>query len=97
MKGAPLHKIYYMLKDKDHFRYANIVMPYSSLLVGCFEDLRRLNDLSAISRLGSRRLPISEIVVARPGIEPRTSCSTSQELSHYTTAAPPYSSRSISF
>ena len=32
--------------------------------------------------------PISEIVAARPEIEPRTSCSANQELNHYTTAAP---------
>ena len=59
------------------------------MLVGCFEDLRRFSDISAIPRLGSRRLPIYEIVAARPGIEPRTSCSVSEELNHYTTAAPP--------
>ena len=29
-------------------------------LVGCFEDKRRFSDLSAMSRLGSRRQPISE-------------------------------------
>ena len=29
---------------------------------------------------------ISEIVAVKPGIEPRTSCSASQELNHYTTA-----------
>ena len=28
------------------------------------------SDISAISRLGSRREPISDIVAARPGIEP---------------------------
>ena len=56
-------------------------------LVGCFEDLRRFSDLSAISRLGAGDNQ-SEIVVARPGIEPQTSCSASQELNHYTTAAP---------
>ena len=57
-------------------------------LVGCFEDIRRLSSISVISRLGSRRKPISEIVVARSGIEPRASCSASQELNHYTTASP---------
>ena len=31
---------------------------------------------------------IFEIVGARPGIEPQTSCSATQELNHYTTAAP---------
>ena len=29
-----------------------------------------------------------KIQVARPGIEPRSSCSTSQELNHWATAAP---------
>ena len=41
-------------------------------LVGCFDDLCRFSDLSAISRLG-----ISEIVA-----RDRTSCSASQELHH---------------
>ena len=50
--------------------------------------LRRFSGISAISRLASRRLPISEIQVTRPGIEPRTSCSASQELNHSTNAAP---------
>ena len=31
-----------------------------------------------------------KIQVARPGIEPRTSCSASQELNHSATAAPSY-------
>ena len=31
-----------------------------------------------------------KIQVARPGIEPRSSCSASQELNHATTAAPPH-------
>ena len=61
-------------------------------LVDCIEDynyvLRYYSDISAISRLGSRRLPISEIVAARPGIESRTSFSESQELNCYTTDAP---------
>ena len=41
---------------------------------------------SAISRLGSRILPISEIQVARRRIEPRTSCSAIIELNHSATA-----------
>ena len=54
-------------------------------MVGCcIEDLRRFSDISAISR----QEIISKIVVVRPGIEPRTSCSVSQELNHYITAAP---------
>ena len=57
-------------------------------LVGCIENLRRFSGSSAISRLGSRRWPISEIQVARRGIEPRTFCSASQELDHSATAAP---------
>ena len=44
--------------------------------------------ISAISRLGSWRQPISEIQVARLGIEPRTSCYASLELNHSATAAP---------
>ena len=55
--------------------------------VGCFEDLLCFCDISAISRLWNRRYPISEIVVARPGMEPQTS-SASKELNHYTTTAP---------
>ena len=39
-------------------------------LVGCIDDLRRFSGISAISRLGSGRKPISEIQVARRGIEP---------------------------
>ena len=61
---------------------------YPCWLVGCIEDLRRFSGISAISRLGSRRYPISEIQMARPGIEPRTSCSESQELNHSATTAP---------
>ena len=63
-------------------------MPLVGRWVGCLDDLRRFSGISAISRLGSRRWPISEIVVARPAIEPRTSWSAGQELNHYTTAAP---------
>ena len=47
---------------------------FGLVVVGCIEDFRRFSGVSAISRLGSRRLPVSEIQVARPGIEPRTSC-----------------------
>ena len=32
--------------------------------------------------------PYQKIQVARPGIEPQSSCSTSQELNHWATAAP---------
>ena len=35
-----------------------------------------------------QEITISEIQVARPGIEPRTSCSASQELNHSATVAP---------
>ena len=50
-------------------------------LVGCFEDYRRFSDLSAIYldlEAGDNRS--LKIQVARPGIEPRSSCSASQEL-----------------
>ena len=57
-------------------------------LVGCIEDLRRFSGISVISRLGSRRKPISEIQVARRGIEPHNSCSASQELNQSATTAP---------
>ena len=36
----------------------------------CFEDLRCFSDLSVISRLEAGEKTISEIVEARPGIEP---------------------------
>ena len=62
-------------------------------LVACFEDKRRFSDISAISRLRSNRKPISEIVAARPGIKPLTSCSARQELNHYTDHVPVNSGR----
>ena len=60
--------------------------------LGYLRILRRRNNISVISRLGGWRYPISEIqiseiLVARPGIKPRTSFSTSQGLNHSTTAA----------
>ena len=54
--------------------------------LGYFEDLCRFNILIVISCLGSRRYPISEIEITRPGVLP--SCSASQELNFYTTPAP---------
>ena len=36
----------------------------------------------------SRRYPISEIIVIRPRLKPGVSYSASQELNHYTIAAP---------
>ena len=44
--------------------------------LGCFEDLCRYNNISVISRLESRRYPISKIQVTRQA---------SQELNHLTT------------
>ena len=41
-------------------------------------------NISVISRLGSRRYQICKIAVGRPGLEPRTSCSTRQELFNQT-------------
>ena len=73
----------------SHIQYCTFVWNrISSFQLFCccfFEDLRRFSDLSDILRLGSRRWPISEIVAARPGIEPRTSCSASKSL----TTTPP--------
>ena len=66
---------------------AHIVTVFGWLVV-CIEDLRRFSGISAISRLGSSRYPISEIQVARRGIEPLTSCSADQELNHSATASP---------
>ena len=43
----------------------------SGCLVGCIEDLHRFSCISATSGLGSRRKHISEVQVARRGIEPR--------------------------
>ena len=45
---------------------------------------------SFVFYIGSRKLPISEILGAKTEIEPRTSCSASKELipNYYTTAAP---------
>ena len=60
----------------------------SKIDVFYFEDLRRFSEISVISRLESRRQPISEIVTARPGIESQTFSSTNQELNIFTTAAP---------
>ena len=56
--------------------------------VWLFLELTPLNSLSNISRLKSRKSPISNIQVARPGIELRTPCSASHELKHSTTTAP---------
>ena len=60
-----------------------------SRLRGGFEDLRRFSDISAMLRIGSKGMPISEIVTTRPKLEPLTTCSASQKLNHYTTTTPP--------
>ena len=59
-----------------------------SRLRGGFEDLRRFSDISAMLWIGSKGMPISEIVTTRPELEPLTSCSASQKLNHYTTTTP---------
>ena len=48
--------------------------------LGCNEDLRCSNNLSVISRLGSRIYPISKIQVTRPGIESWVLCSENPAL-----------------
>ena len=55
--------------------------------VGLIKVLRRFNVISVISRLGSGKYPISEIIVARPGLEPRSSVSQAKHLT--TTPSPP--------
>ena len=50
--------------------------------------LCRINMISVITQLESRRYSISEIRVAKQGSDPRTLCSASQERNHHTTAAP---------
>ena len=61
----------------------------SSLVeLGRFEDLHHLNSISVISQLGSRKYPISEIEVARPGVEPATPVSANQELNRIYQALP---------
>ena len=63
----------------NHFSTKGMVNA-EHFLIGCFQVLRRFSGISAISRLGSRRLQISEILAARQGIEPQTYSSASQEL-----------------
>ena len=61
-------------------------------LVGCWLDVLRINvDLAIFQpyldfEAGDNQS--LKIQVARPGIEPRSSCSASQELNHSTTVAP---------
>ena len=61
-------------------------MHYNLKLFGCFEDLRHFKVVSVILQHLSKRYPISEIEVARPGH--KYTSSTSQDLNHYTNAAP---------
>ena len=70
--------------------YTSETTRYKSWFVGCIENLRRFSGISAISRLPMEAGDNQslKIQVARPGIEPRTSCSASQELNHSTSAAP---------
>ena len=48
-----------------------------------FGILSRFTNISVISQLGSRKYPISEIILLRPVLEPPTPCSASQELNHH--------------
>ena len=66
--------------------FSSVAIRKSSALVR-LEDLCCFSGISAILRLGRRRKSISEIQVARLGIEPQTTCPASQELNHSTTAA----------
>ena len=71
-----------MLFTLTIFSYATIAW------VWLFLEFTSLNSFSNISRLKSRKSPISKIQVARPGIELRTPCYASHELKHSTTIAP---------
>ena len=70
-----------MLFTLTIYSYATIVW------VWLFLEFTSLNSLSNISRLKSRKSPISKIQVARPGIELRTPCFASHELKHSPTTA----------
>ena len=69
-------------------RQKNVSFHSSYWLVGCIEDFCHSSDISAISRLRSRKELVSDIVKAGLGIKPLTFCSAGQELNHYPTASP---------
>ena len=71
-----------MLFTLNIYSYATIAW------VWLFLEFTSLNSLSNISRLKSRKSPISKLQVARPGIEPRTPYSASHDLKHSNTTAP---------
>ena len=62
--------------------------------LGWLRILRRFNVISVISRLGSGRYPISEIIVAIPGLEPRSPAPQAKRL---TTTPPPLPLPSLCF
>ena len=62
---------------------------YVGWLVGCFEDYIDLAIFQPYVDLEAGDNQSLKIQVAKPGIEPRSSCSASQELNHTATTAPP--------
>ena len=60
-------------------------------MVGCLRinfDLAIFQPYLDLEAGDNQSLKIRHVQVARPGIEPRSSCSASQELNHSATAAP---------
>ena len=70
--------MYFISKKSKTFRW----------LVDCIEDLRRFIDISPYSDFEAGDNQPLKIQVARPEIEPRSSCSASQVLDHSATNAP---------
>ena len=69
--------------------FISFVFVITDLLVGwLFWGLTRFSDLQPYLDLEAGDNQSLKIQVARPGIEPRSSCSASQELNHSATAAP---------
>ena len=64
------------------------VLPVKDWLVGCFEDNVDLAIFQPYLDLEAGDNQSLKIQVARPGIDPRSSCSASQEFNHSATAAP---------
>ena len=89
-RSDPLSCIYLfrLICDRYSWQWHKVTMKQthvnhviSWVIVVVFEELRRYNNLSVISRLGNRKYPISEIQVARPEFKPE-SLPPSQELVH---------------
>ena len=78
----------YVVRIQSHF--SNILTELWSSILKTFDPLPggSFNNNSVILQLGSRRYPISEMDLAKQGLEPWTPFSASQQLNYYTIAAP---------